>query len=141
MFLLSTTLTRRPVSADASAYILGVVLQQKKNDLATVKPIPCTSRPLAETEIQYDQIKKKSLATTLAYKCFINYTMEKHIKCKQITKTAAATQHETAGLNSARLLRFRLCLMRFAYSSHLIGKKLYRHLMPSPGPIAIQPQQ
>ena len=67
--------------------------------------------------------------------------MEKHIKCKQITKTAATTQHDAAGLSSARLLSFRLCLMRFAYSSHVIGKELYTHLMPSSGPIAIQPRQ
>ena len=106
-----------------------------------MEPIPCTSKSLTETKTQYDQIKKRSFATALACKCFIDYTMEKHIKCKQITKTAATTQHEAAGLSSTRLLSFSLCLMRFAYSSHVIGKELYTHLMPSSGPIAIQSRQ
>ena len=50
------------LSADASAYSLGVVLLQKSTD-GEWKPVAYACRSMTETEMRYAQIEKEALAT------------------------------------------------------------------------------
>ena len=60
------------VSADASAYGLGVVLLQLQQGLW--RPVAFASRALSETETHYAQIEKEALALTWALEKFAEYT-------------------------------------------------------------------
>ena len=113
------------VIVDASAYRLGAVLLQKHND--DWKPVAYVSRSMTETEARYTQIEKEALATTWACECFTDYIQGKqfHIETdhKPLVPLLGTKQLDNL---PPRILRFRLCLMRFDYTIwHVPGKLLY----------------
>lgn len=67
------------VSADASAYGLGVVLLQKTDLSAGWRAVAYASRALSETEQRYSQIKKESLAMMWACEKFSDYVLGKTV--------------------------------------------------------------
>ena len=70
------------ISADVSAYGLGVLLMQKVNGLC--KPTYYASRSMTETERCYVQIEKEALATSWACKKFSDFVLGKHILIETI---------------------------------------------------------
>ena len=60
------------VTADASSYGLGAVLQQKQLD-GTMKPITYASHSMTNTEQRYTQIEKEALALTWTCERFQHY--------------------------------------------------------------------
>ncbi|KAL5516836.1 hypothetical protein EMCRGX_G002260 [Ephydatia muelleri] len=122
------------LSSDASSYGLGAVLLQLHQD--EWKPVVYASRSLTETERRYAQIEKEALAITWACEKFSEYILGKQISIETDHKPLVPL------LSSKRLddlpprvLRFRLRLMRFAFSIvHVPGKYMYTAdaLFPSP---------
>jgi len=113
------------VSADASAYGLGVVLLQlQKNEW---RPIAFGSRSLTETELRYAKIEKEALALTWALENFSEYTLGKLVQLETDHKPLIPLLgQKSLDLLPPRVLRFRLCLMRFHYTIHHVpGKSLY----------------
>ena len=113
------------LSSDASSYELGAVLLQLHQD--EWKPVVYASRSLTETERCYAQIEKEALAITWACEKFSEYILGKQISIETDHKPLVPL------LSSKRLddlpprvLRFRLRLMRFAFSIvHVPGKYMY----------------
>jgi hypothetical protein len=113
------------ISADASSYGLGAVLLQKSDGMW--RPVSYASRSMSETEGRYAQIEKEALATTWACEKFSTYILGKHIELETDHKPLVPLLNNKH-LDSLppRILRFRLRLMRFAYTmSHVPGKSLY----------------
>ena len=67
---------RTKLSADASAYGLGVVLLQQQDD-DKWRPVTFASRSMNETELRYAQIEKDALALTWAIEKFSEYVLGK----------------------------------------------------------------
>lgn len=140
MCSLCTTLTRRPVSADVSAYSLGVVLQQKNSDQQWNQFHTHQGHSLKQ---KHNMTRlKKALATTGLQMLHQLRHGEKH---------QMETNHKTLVqlLSTKQLNAVPQNISAFAYVwwdlhtpvMQLAKSCLYTHLMPSPGPIAIQPQQ
>lgn len=116
---------RTKISEDASAYVLGAVLLQQHGD--AWKPVAFASRSMTDTERRYSQIEKEALALVWACEKFQDYVLGKHIDLETDHKPLVPLM-STTSLDSLppRVLRFRLCLMRFSYSiCHVAGKYLY----------------
>ena len=113
------------VSADASAYGLGAVLQQRQTD-GKLQPVAYISRALTETEQRYAQIEKEALAVTWACERFQDYLIGIHFHIETDHKPLVPLL-STKSLDEIplRVQRFRLRLMRYHYSiSHVAGKEL-----------------
>ena len=113
------------LSSDASSYGLGAVLLQLHQ--GGWKPVVYASRSLSETERRYAQIEKEALAITWACEKFSEYILGKQILIETDHKPLVpllSSKH----LDDLppRVLRFRLRLMRFAFSIvHVPGKYMY----------------
>ena len=112
------------VSADASSHGIGAVLTQTQAD-GTRRLIAAASRSLSDTEQRYAVIEKEALAVTWALEKFSRYVLG-------MTDLLVETDHKplVSLLGNqeifklpARILRFRLRLMRFTYTiRHIPGK-------------------
>ena len=113
------------LSSDDSSYGLGAVLLQLHQ--GGWKPVVYASRSLTETERRYAQIEKEALAITWACEKFSEYILGKQILIETDHKPLVpllSSKH----LDDLppRVLRFRLRLMRFAFSIvHVPGKYMY----------------
>ena len=64
------------VSADASSFGLGAVLQQRHDSV--LHPVAYISRSLTDTKMNHAQIEKEALAVTWACECFQDYLIKLH---------------------------------------------------------------
>ena len=112
------------VSADASSYGLGAILQQSES---AWRPVAYASRAMTETETRYAQIEKEALATTWACERFSNYVLGRTFQIESDHKPLIPLLN-SKHLDSLppRILRFRLRMARFDYTvQHVHGKLLY----------------
>ena len=113
------------ISADASAYGLGVVLLQRQDEVW--KPVAYASKSMTETERRYSQIEKEALALVWACEKFEDYVLGKEIQLETDHKPLVPLLGKThLDCLPPRILCFRLRLMRFSYTiQHVPGKELY----------------
>eukprot|EP00731_Ephydatia_muelleri_P021495 Em0014g86a len=113
------------LSSDASSYGLGAVLLQLHQD--EWKPVVYASRSLTETERRYAQIEKEALAITWACEKFSEYILGKQISIETDHKPLVPLlSSKCLDDLPPRVLRFRLRLIRFAFSIvHVPGKYMY----------------
>ena len=85
------------------------------------KPAAYASRSLTET--RYAQIEKEALGTTLVCECFSNYILGTSVSIEPDHKPLVPLLN-TKHLDSLppRVLRFRLCLARFAHVSVIMSQ-------------------
>ena len=117
---------RRPtiVAADASNYGVGAVLLQE-DETNNRRPICYASRSLTETEKNYAVIEKEALAATWACDKFRDYILgtEFTIETDHRPLVPLLSSTDLSKL-PARILRFRLRMMRFAPTvKYVQGKK------------------
>ena len=122
------------LSADASSHGLGAVLLQLNESLW--QPVAYASR--GRPERRYAQIEKEALAVTWSCERFSSYIIGKHVQIETDHKPLVPLLSSKPLENlSPRVVRFRLCMMRFDYSvRHVPGKLLYTAdaLSRSPNP-------
>ena len=120
------TSAKTKISADASAYGLGAVLLQQQDD-EKWHPVAFASRTMNEAELRYAQIEKEAVALTWALEKFSEYVLSKVVCLETDHKPLIPLLgQKSLDLLPPRVLRFRLCLMRFQYSIHHVpGKTLY----------------
>ena len=114
------------VSADASSYGVGAVLEQQQKD-NTWRPVAYQSRSLSACEQRYAQIEKEALAVTWACERFNNYLLGKSFQIQTDHKPLIYLLSSAKDLDCLppRIQRFRLRLMRYHYSIvHVPGKHL-----------------
>ena len=114
------------VSADASSFSLGSVLQQKQLT-GEMRPVAYASRSMTYTEQRYAQIEKEALATTWALEHWVDLLIGMHFRVE--------TDHlPLVPLLSTKLLdelpirmqRFCSRLMRYSFSTVQVpGNYLY----------------
>ena len=114
------------VSADASSFGLGAVLQQKQPSGNTLRPIAYISRALTDTERNYAQIEKEALAVTWACERFQNYLTGLHFHVETDHKPLVPLlSNKPLDQLPIRVQRFRLRMMRFDFSiTHVPGAEL-----------------
>ena len=129
------------VNADASAYGLGGVLLQTHGE--HWRPVAFASRALTETESRYAQIEKEALALTWACEKFTNYILVKLFELETDHKSLVPILgNKSLDSLPPRVLRFRLCLMRFQYTvHHCPGKSLYLADALSRAPVKGPPEE
>ena len=113
------------LSADASSYGLGAVLQQQQSD-GKYKAIAYASRSMSETERRYAQIEKEALAVTWASERFQHYLIGRDFTIETDHKPLVPLLG-SKGLDDLppRIQRFRMRLFRFSFSiRHIPGKEL-----------------
>ena len=113
------------VSADASSFGLGGVLQQRQKN-GELRPIAFISRSLSDTKKRYAQIEKEALAVTWASERFLDYLIGLHYTIetdhKPLVPLLSSKNLEELPI---RIQRFRPWLMRFSYTIvHVPGKSL-----------------
>ena len=114
------------VSADASSYGLGAVLEQKQKDLKW-KPVAYQSRSLTACEQRYAQIEKEALATTWACERFNSYLLGKTFEVQTDHKPLIYLLSSKKDLDCLppRIQRFRMRLMKYSFNIvHVPGKNL-----------------
>ena len=85
------------------------------------------SRTMNEAELRYAQIEKEALALTWA---FSEYVLSKVVYLETDHKPHIPLGQKSLDLLPPRVLRFRLCLIRFHYSIHHVpGKTLYTRMI------------
>ncbi len=110
------------ISADSSSYGLGAVILQKQDDLWG--PMAYASRALIPTEQRYAQVEKEALATTWACERFHMYVYGRAFKIETDHKPLIPLLDDIP----PRILRFRLCLMKYMYEiTHVPGKNSNHH--------------
>ena len=113
------------VSADASSYGLGAVLQHQKN--GELRSVAFISQSLSDTEKRYAQIEKEALALTWESKRFQDYLIGLHYTIETDHKPLVSLL-STKNLEELpiRVQFFRLRLMRFSYTIvHVPRKSLF----------------
>ena len=121
------------VSADASSFGLGAVIQQRQ-DTGDFKPIAYASRSMTPTEQKYAQIEREALAVTWACERFSDYLYGMRFQVETDHKPLVSLLSSGKRLDELpiRIQRFRLRLMRYNFSiSHVSGKK-FLHLTRCP---------
>ena len=113
------------VSADASSFGLGAVLQQRQKN-GELRPIAFISRSLSDTEKRYAQIEKEALAVTWTSERFQDYLIGLHYTIetdhKPLVPLLSSKNLEELPI---RIQCFCLRLMRFSYTIvHVPGKSL-----------------
>lgn len=111
------------VSADASSYGIGAVLEQLQHD-DVWKPIYFCSKTLSDAERRYAQIEKEALAVTWACERLEQFLlgMSFHIQTDHKPLTVILETKEINKLSN-RLQRFRMRLLKFNYKIfHVPGK-------------------
>ena len=114
------------VSADASSYGLGAVLEQKQKDLKW-KPVAYKSRSLTACEQRYAQIEKEARATTWACERFNSYLLGKTFEVQTDHKPLIYLLSSKKDLDCLppRIQRFRMRLMKYSFNIvHVPGKNL-----------------
>ena len=112
------------IAADASSYGLGAVLLQIPQD-GTRRPICYASRSLSDTEKRYAVIEKEALAVTWACEQFSEYVLGLDFKVETDHKLLVPLLNSTdLSKMPARILRFRLRLMRFNPEVRYVHGKL-----------------
>lgn len=127
------------VSADASSYGLGGVIEQFEVETKQWKPLSYASRSLTPTEMNYAQIEKEALALTWACEKFAMYLdglRNFELRTDHQPLTSILGNKAIADL-TARLQRFRLRLSRFSYEvKHVPGKFLHTADVLSRAPLS-----
>ena len=115
------------VSADASSFGLGAVIQQRQ-DTEDFEPIAYGTRSMTPTEQKYAQIEREALAVTWACERFSEYLYGMRFQVKTDHKPLVSLISSSKRLDELpiRISRFRLRLMRYNFSiSHVSGKKIF----------------
>ncbi|KXJ30128.1 Retrovirus-related Pol polyprotein from transposon opus [Exaiptasia diaphana] len=111
------------VSADASAYGLGAVLEQQQDDMSW-RPVVYHSRSMSSCEQRYAQIEKEALGVTWACERFSSYLIGKKFEVltdhKPLVSLLGSKDLDTL---PPRIQRFRMRMMRFHYSIKHIPEK------------------
>ena len=111
------------VSADASSFGIGAVIQQRQ-DTGDFKPIAYASRSMTPTEQKYAQIEREALAVTWACERFSDYLYDMRFQVETDHKPLVSLLSSSKRLDELplRIQRFRLRLMRYNFSiSHVSG--------------------
>ena len=127
------------VSADASSFGLGAVIQQRQ-DTGDFKPIAYASRSMTPTEQKYAQIEREALAVTWACERFSDYLYGMRFQVETDHKPLVSLLSSSKRLDELpiRIQRFRLRLMRYNFSiSHVSGKKFFTPDTLSRSPVQI----
>ena len=114
------------VSADASSYGLGTVLEQKQKD-QNLKRVAYQSRSLTACEQRYAQIEKEALATTWACERFNSYLLRKIFEVQTDQKPLIYLLSSKKDLDCLppRIQPFRMRLMKYSFNIfHEPGKNL-----------------
>ena len=125
------------ISADASAYGVGAMLEQRQGD-GDWKPVHYASRTLTPTERRYAQIEKEALALTWACERFSNYVLGINELCLRTDHKPLVALLKTKAIGdlSARIQRFRMRLVPFQYEmEHVAGDQFYTPDLLSRGPL------
>lgn len=113
------------ISADASSFAIGAVLEQFENEIW--KPVYYASRSLSQTEARYAQIEREALALTWACERFRMYIYGLPFRLRTDHKPLVPILNcKPIGELSARLQRFRMRLANYAYTvEYISGKKFF----------------
>ena len=114
------------VSADASSYGLGAVLEQKQKD-QNWKPAAYQSRSLTACDQRYAQIEKEALATTWTCERFNSYLLGKTFEMQTDHKPLIylLSSKKDQDCLPPRIQRFRMRLMKYSFNIvHVPGKNL-----------------
>uniref|UniRef100_A0A3B3C9Q2 Gypsy retrotransposon integrase-like protein 1 n=1 Tax=Oryzias melastigma TaxID=30732 RepID=A0A3B3C9Q2_ORYME len=128
------------IAADASSFGLGGVLSQKQ-PTGEWRPVAFISRSMTNAERRYAQIEKEALALTWACERFQSYLVGMDFLIQTDHKPLISLLGSRA-LDDlpARILRFRLRLLRFTYRiEHVPGKNLITADTLSRAPIQAPP--
>lgn len=110
------------LSADASSYGLGAVMNQEQKD-GNWKPVVFISCALNATERRYAQIEKEALTTTWACERLADYLIGKQFHLETDHKPLLGSKNLEE--MSPQIQRLRMRLLRFNFTvSHVHGKSL-----------------
>ena len=114
------------VSADASSFGLGAVLEQRQPS-GELRPVAYASRSMTDTERRYAQIEKEALATTWALERWSDLLIGMKFKVETDHKPLVPL-FTTKLIDElpVRIQRFRMRLMRYDFGvEHVPGNALY----------------
>lgn len=128
------------VTADASSYGLGAVIEQFDTTNKIWRPISYASRSLTPTETNYAQIEKEAMALTWACERFRMYLIGLLFELRTDHKPLVALLGSKPITElTARMQRFRLRLTQFSYKIiHIPGKYIHTADVLSRSPLPTQ---